>query len=49
MRNVLEHGLSSADAVKAYHADLAAHGIRPHRDLHDDLALSDPLLQQHAG
>jgi hypothetical protein len=45
MRRVLEDGISSAEATKAYHADLAAQGIAPHRDLADDLELTEAILK----
>lgn len=45
MRRVIEEGISSADGVKAYHADLAAAGIAPHRALADDLELTEDLLK----
>lgn len=45
MRRVLEERISSEEGVKAYHADLAAAGIAPHRELADDLALTEELLK----
>lgn len=45
MRRVLEDGISSAEATKAYHADLAAQSIAPHRDLADDLQLTEAILK----
>lgn len=45
MRRVIEDGISSAEGVKAYHADLALAGIAPHRALADDLELTEDLLK----
>ncbi|MCB1336706.1 MAG: hypothetical protein KDK10_04330 [Maritimibacter sp.] len=45
MRRVIEERISSQEGVKAYHADLAAAGIAPHRPLADDLALTEDLLK----
>ena len=45
MRRVLEEGLTSLEGVKAYHGDLAAAGIAPHRPLADDLEITEELLK----
>ena len=45
MRRVIEEGISSAEGVKAYHADLQEAGIVAYRTLDDDLQLSDELLK----
>lgn len=45
MRRVLEERISSQEGVKAYHADLAAAGIAPHRALADDLEITEDLLK----
>lgn len=45
MRRVIEEGISSQEGVKAYHADLAAAGIAPHRPLADDTELTEDLLK----
>lgn len=45
MRRVLESGIASDEGVRAYHADLAALGLRPWRSLDDDLTLTEPLLK----
>ncbi len=45
MRRVIEEQISSQDGVKAYHADLAAAGIAPHRALADDLELTEDILK----
>ena len=45
MRRVIEEGITSEDGVKAYHADLAAAGIKPHRSLADDLEITEDLLK----
>lgn len=44
MRRVIEEGLTSAEGVKAYRADLEAAGITPFRSLEDDLVLTETLL-----
>ena len=44
MRRVVEEGIGSLEGVKAYHADLQAAGIAPHRSLADDNVVSDPVL-----
>lgn len=48
MRRVIEERIGSAEATRAYHADLAAAGITPHRSLDTDLELTDPVLRPHA-
>ncbi len=48
MRRVIEQGIGSAEGVKAYHADLAAAGIAPHRPLAEDLELTEDLLKANA-
>ncbi len=45
MRRVLERDISSADAVKAYHATLASRGVRPLLAMADDMEISDPVLR----
>jgi len=45
MRRVIEEEISSAEGVKAYHADLAAAGVAPHRPLADDLEITDEILK----
>ncbi len=45
MRRVIEEQISSEEGVKAYHADLAAAGLTPQRDLADDLALTEDVLK----
>lgn len=47
MRRVLEDGISSDEATKAYHADLAAQGIAAHRELADDLELTEAVLKSN--
>ncbi len=49
MRRVIEERMSSEEGVRAYHADLKAAAIAPHRTLADDLELTDALLRQHQG
>lgn len=49
MRRVIEAGISSEEGTKAYHGDLKAAGIAPHRELSEDLELTETLLRQHAG
>ncbi len=48
MRRVIEERIGSVEGVKAYHADLAAAGIAPHRPLADDLELTEELLKANA-
>lgn len=45
MRRVIEEGTGSEEGVKAYHAEMAAAGIKPIRPLADDLEVSDPVLK----
>jgi hypothetical protein len=40
LRGVADEQLAAAEAVRAYHAALMRHGIRPHRPLDDDLAIT---------
>lgn len=40
LRTVADGGLAARDAVRSYHAALAALGLAPHRPLDDDLALT---------
>lgn len=47
MRRVLEEGITSEDGVKAYHDDLTKVGIKPQRDLHDDLEMTEALLRDN--
>jgi hypothetical protein len=37
---VADEQVTAADAVRSYHAALGRHGIRPHRPLDDDLAIT---------
>ncbi|SPF80656.1 hypothetical protein [Pseudoprimorskyibacter insulae] len=45
MRRVIEEQITSDEAVRAFHGDLANAGITPFRSLDDDLALTEPLLK----
>jgi hypothetical protein len=45
MRNVIEQNITTADAVKAYHAYLIKHKLKPDRDLSTDLEITDPVLK----
>ncbi|MEZ5537728.1 MAG: hypothetical protein R3F02_19170 [Thiolinea sp.] len=45
MRRVLEAGISSEEATKAYHDDLNKAGLRPHRALKDDLQITEEILK----
>ncbi len=45
MRRVIEERISSEEGVAAYHADLKAAGIAPHRPLADDLEITEELLR----
>lgn len=49
MRRVIEERISSEEGVKAYHADLAAAGIVPQRELGDDLELTEDILKANVG
>jgi len=40
LRAVADERLAAAEAVRSYHGVLARHGIRPHRPLDDDLAIT---------
>ncbi|MCY4453219.1 MAG: hypothetical protein OXC01_14810 [Immundisolibacterales bacterium] len=46
MRAVVEGDLSTEEAVKAYHAHLAAKGVSPKRSLEDDLEVTEPALMR---
>ncbi len=48
LRLVADGDLAAAEGVRAYHAALEKLGIRPHRNLDDDLARSD-LAQAYSG
>ncbi len=41
LREIVDGTIGPVDAVKAYHAELSAAGIRPHRPLAEDLFLSE--------
>jgi len=45
MRQVIERKLNPADAVKAYHAGLAEAGVKPDRDLSEDINITDESLR----
>ena len=45
MRRVIRDGTSSFDAVKAYHNDLRNAGLRPARDLQEDVEITVPVLK----
>lgn len=45
MRRVIEEGISSEEATRAYHDDLGKAGIRPKKSLSDDIELTDPSLK----
>ncbi len=44
LRMLADGDTDAAEACRAYHADLGRLGIRPHRSLDDDLALTDTAL-----
>jgi hypothetical protein len=44
LRVIADGELVAADAVRAYHADLARLGIKPRLPLSDDLALTETLI-----
>ncbi|HEX4766772.1 MAG TPA: hypothetical protein VH414_10915 [Lichenihabitans sp.] len=45
MRRVIEEGLSSEEATRAYHDELGKDGLRPKMPLAEDLELTDPVLK----
>jgi DhnA family fructose-bisphosphate aldolase class Ia len=45
MRAVVEDELTSADAVKEYHDRVGKAGLEPHRELKDDLEITEPALK----
>ncbi len=45
MRRVVERDVKPAEAVRAYHAELARLNIAPTLSLDDDLAVTDPVLK----
>ena len=46
MRQVAEGSVAPAEAVKAYHGELAKQGIRPTRELEDDNRVTEAALRQ---
>ena len=46
MRSVLRRDLSPGQAVHEYHQALHALGLQARRSLDDDLAITDPVLEQ---
>lgn len=48
MRRVIEDGISSEEATRAYHDALAKAGIRSKKSLEDDLEITDPMLRSAA-
>jgi hypothetical protein len=48
MRAVVEHQLTPAEAVRAYHDELTRRHLRPDRELAADLVTTDPLLKAEA-
>jgi hypothetical protein len=48
LRAVADGELAADEAVRAYHAELARHGIKPHRPLEDDLARK-PFVAAYSG
>ncbi|WP_116132064.1 hypothetical protein [Tropicimonas sp. IMCC34043] len=48
IRRVIEEPIGSTEATRAYHADLVAAGITPHRPIEADLELTDPVLREYA-
>jgi DhnA family fructose-bisphosphate aldolase class Ia len=47
MRRIVREGMSSFEAVKAYHDDLRREGLTPNRALQDDAELTCPMLKAH--
>ena len=45
MRHVADGEIEPAEAVRAYHAELASEGIRPRRTLADDLEITEAVLR----
>jgi hypothetical protein len=45
MRQVIEEGISSEEATRAYHDELGKSGIRSKKSLSEDLELTDPSLK----
>lgn len=45
MRRVIEDGISSEEATRAYHDELGKAGIRPKKSLADDIEITDPSLK----
>lgn len=45
MRRVIEDGVSSEEATRAYHDELGKAGIRPKKGLAEDLEITDPSLK----
>lgn len=48
MRRVADTEVSPPEAVRGYHADLAARGLMPDRELDNDLAITDDILRPAA-
>jgi hypothetical protein len=46
MRRVASGEVAPAEAVRAYHGELAKQGIKPLRSLDDDSAVTEPVLKQ---
>jgi len=49
LRAVADDEIAPAEAVRAYHGDLAKLGIRPHRSLEDDLQRTDTATSYSGG
>lgn len=47
MRRVVREGVSSREAVQAYHSELEVAGLPPNRPLQEDLELTVPLLSRN--
>lgn len=45
MRHVADGAIAPSEAVRAYHADLEKEGLRPRRNLIDDLEITEAVLQ----
>ena len=48
-RRIVNGDLSAAEAVHAYHGVLQGLKIKPHRSLHDDLKLTEPVFSYDRG
>jgi hypothetical protein len=45
LRHIVEHEITAEEAVKAYHGALGKLGIRPFRDLAEDMKLTGRMMR----